>query len=703
MAQNRILGGLANDPSAAAIIGAPLDAHIAQGSPPIHNTFTDVVQDTSPQLGGDLDVNDFSIVAKPAATATSDGNDMIITSSDGGATSGDAGWIKLLAGTHVANTGQYGGSIDIVAGNSTGTGGYGGWMFLRGGDAGTVKGGLVEVRGAYASAEGGTVHIAAGQSPTGKGGDVSARGGNSNSAPGGAIDFRAGGGVGDTGGEVVFASGGGNVGGNINLTSGQGIAGDGGAINITAGDSTSASDFGGAIDIQAGGGGATGYGGDVGIYAGNSSSYYGGRVLISGGGALDPSTGYGGDVVIGGGSTSGTGDGGNLFLNGGIHSHGVTASTADAGHVNIRGGIVQGTLATGLGGNVNLIPGRNQFFPANAGNIALHAPHSNTGQSSLQFWNDADIAHTTGNYVALKAPVFVGSPPANITFVLPEFDGANGEVMTTDGSGNLSFAASAGGGIASVVEDTTPELGGHLDSGGFNISGSDFGTGYGGGGDLNIKGGQAGTTGGDAGNVVIEGGTGGTFSGDVRIHGGIRGAIEGGEVFCKAPSGLVGGTVNITGGFGQSSSAEGGAVNVTGGRGGTNGATTDGGDLKLSGGAGQVGGIDGKVIIPSVNGNAGTLYLAEDSAGAPIGLVGLRAESVIATDVVWTIPAAQQSFGDPLGIDLGEYVIASLPAAATYPNCWALATNASGGSTRTIVRSDGTNWKVVATEGATVA
>ena len=51
--------------------------------------------------------------------------------------------------------------------------------------------------------------------------------------------------------------------------------------------------------------------------------------------------------------------------------------------------------------------------------------------------------------------------------------------------------------------------------------------------------------------------------------------------------------------------------------------------------------------------------------------------------------------------DLGEYTIANLPAAADNPNAYALATNASGG--RTIVRSDGTNWKIVAVEGATVS
>ena len=50
--------------------------------------------------------------------------------------------------------------------------------------------------------------------------------------------------------------------------------------------------------------------------------------------------------------------------------------------------------------------------------------------------------------------------------------------------------------------------------------------------------------------------------------------------------------------------------------------------------------------------------------------------------------------------DLGEYTVANLPSPVSFPGFWALATDASGG--RTAVRSDGTNWKVMVVEGATV-
>lgn len=50
---------------------------------------------------------------------------------------------------------------------------------------------------------------------------------------------------------------------------------------------------------------------------------------------------------------------------------------------------------------------------------------------------------------------------------------------------------------------------------------------------------------------------------------------------------------------------------------------------------------------------------------------------------------------------LGEYTIANLPVASSNANKFALATDAVGG--RTIVRSDGTNWKILMVEGATVS
>jgi len=75
----------------------------------------------------------------------------------------------------------------------------------------------------------------------------------------------------------------------------------------------------------------------------------------------------------------------------------------------------------------------------------------------------ADVTDAT-NVNAAGAAIFSTTPTANIT------DGTSGQVLTTNGSGGLSFTTvSGGGGISNVVEDTTPQLGGVLDTNGNNI------------------------------------------------------------------------------------------------------------------------------------------------------------------------------------------------------------------------------------------
>jgi len=64
----------------------------------------------------------------------------------------------------------------------------------------------------------------------------------------------------------------------------------------------------------------------------------------------------------------------------------------------------------------------------------LTAASSSAG-GSVKFYEDTD----NGNeYVQLSAPALVGTA---VTFVLPDSDGDAGNVLVTDGSGNLSFAA----------------------------------------------------------------------------------------------------------------------------------------------------------------------------------------------------------------------------------------------------------------------
>ena len=57
----------------------------------------------------------------------------------------------------------------------------------------------------------------------------------------------------------------------------------------------------------------------------------------------------------------------------------------------------------------------------------------------------------------------VNSLNVNSEFTLPTTDGAADQVLKTDGAGNVGWSSTAGAGIGSVVEDTTPQLGGNLD------------------------------------------------------------------------------------------------------------------------------------------------------------------------------------------------------------------------------------------------
>ena len=67
------------------------------------------------------------------------------------------------------------------------------------------------------------------------------------------------------------------------------------------------------------------------------------------------------------------------------------------------------------------------------------------------------------NYVALVSPSLGG----NVTLTLPANDGDTNQLLSTDGSGNLSFisaTAASGAGLSNVSDDTSPTLGGDLDA-----------------------------------------------------------------------------------------------------------------------------------------------------------------------------------------------------------------------------------------------
>ena len=73
-----------------------------------------------------------------------------------------------------------------------------------------------------------------------------------------------------------------------------------------------------------------------------------------------------------------------------------------------------------------------------------------TGDVTLNAQQELRLADSdSSNYIALKAPATVGS---NVTLTFPADDGDADEVLTTNGSGTLSWAAPSGGKVLQVVE-----------------------------------------------------------------------------------------------------------------------------------------------------------------------------------------------------------------------------------------------------------
>ena len=70
----------------------------------------------------------------------------------------------------------------------------------------------------------------------------------------------------------------------------------------------------------------------------------------------------------------------------------------------------------------------------------IQATGTSSSEGKVEFYEDTDNGT---NYVAFKAPASISS---NVTWTLPAADGTNGQVLSTDGSGTLSWASGGGGG-----------------------------------------------------------------------------------------------------------------------------------------------------------------------------------------------------------------------------------------------------------------
>ena len=105
------------------------------------------------------------------------------------------------------------------------------------------------------------------------------------------------------------------------------------------------------------------------------------------------------------------------------------------------------------------IVGTGSFTGSSSGNLTI--TKGTLALGGLNVYNGS-------NYVRLASPSLGG----NVTLTLPSNDGDANQILSTDGSGNLSFisaTAASGAGLSDLSDDSTPSLGGNLDMNGNDI------------------------------------------------------------------------------------------------------------------------------------------------------------------------------------------------------------------------------------------
>ena len=106
--------------------------------------------------------------------------------------------------------------------------------------------------------------------------------------------------------------------------------------------------------------------------------------------------------------------------------------------------------------------GTGTFTGSTTGNLTI--TKGILSSAGLKLYDPTDGSHS----ISLAAPAIA----TDITLVLPANDGDANQLLSTDGSGNLSFisaTAASGAGLSDLSDDTTPSLGGNLDMNGNDI------------------------------------------------------------------------------------------------------------------------------------------------------------------------------------------------------------------------------------------
>jgi len=385
-------------------------------------TIGGVVDDLSPQLGGSLDVNAYGIRGATGSGAGAGGN-MLIYGGNGGPT-GDGGYMFLTAG----------------AGGSSGNG-NGGTCYVYGGTGrGTGTGGQMLIKSGF----------------------------NTNTGVGGTIN--------------ILAGTGGGGGGPINITGGavtstqNPYAGAGGGVTITGGVS-SGDNPGGDITLVSGAAGPAKPGVQV-VDVGNS------RTPASPTGLANDATVYTAAIVVDGGSSQPISVVGSAAQTYATLVSELNADTTGATWAVTFFDLQVDSDTTGSSSSVaitdtDLFSSLSNFVAINsaiagtdagsAGAIVIPtqtAPAVTTNKlynvAGALTWNGTDLTAGGGaatNLATTGADVVIGAAAPPTT----------GQTLTATSATTATWQTPAAAGIANVVEDTTPQLGGNLDVNGNDI------------------------------------------------------------------------------------------------------------------------------------------------------------------------------------------------------------------------------------------
>jgi hypothetical protein len=182
--------------------------------------------------------------------------------------------------------------------------------------------------------------------------------------------------------------------------------------------------LGSALPTGSGGTGLTTFTSGGAVYASSTSALTTGTLPIASGGTNATTTPTAGAITYGTGTAyafSSAGTTNQILVSGGTGSPTWASPTISAGVIT----------ATGFSGPLNGTVGATTPAAATFTDITLNA------QGDVRF-ADSD----SSNWVAFQGPATVAS---NVTWTLPSADGTSGQVLSTNGTGTLSWATSSGG------------------------------------------------------------------------------------------------------------------------------------------------------------------------------------------------------------------------------------------------------------------